>query len=214
MKRLISISLAICLLLAALPALGEEFVLTGTVVTAVAKIEDAYGKADTKALSELKVGTEIVLNGGTASMLDDDGLTEGSVITITDKGVYRVTGSSENVTLVVSDEAKSGNITLILDNASMTADGTVLASGDNTEGQCDVEEWKDIVAVSSGYWNTAGLKADGTVVLAGHPCDVSSWSGITMASPQNGQNSIVSSTFFPQWEQYIGFPPFRAYGVC
>ena len=37
-------------------------------------------------------------------------------------------------------------------------DGTVVAMGQNTEGQCNVNEWEDIVAVSAGYWNTIGLK--------------------------------------------------------
>ena len=50
---------------------------------------------------------------------------------------------------------------------ALKADGTVLAAGDNTYGQCDVSDWTDIVAVAAGSYHTVGLKADGTVVAAG-----------------------------------------------
>ena len=43
-------------------------------------------------------------------------------------------------------------------------DGTVSATGDNESGQCDVSDWKDIVAISADHYETTGLKADGTVL--------------------------------------------------
>ena len=46
----------------------------------------------------------------------------------------------------------------------LKADGTVVATGDNAYGACDVSSWKDIVAISAEGWHTVGLKADGTVV--------------------------------------------------
>ncbi|MBR5827460.1 MAG: chromosome condensation regulator [Clostridia bacterium] len=62
------------------------------------------------------------------------------------------------------------------------SDGTVLAAGQNTDGQCDVSEWTDIVDVSCGRDFTVGLKADGTVVATGFngygQCNVSEWSDI------------------------------------
>lgn len=45
-------------------------------------------------------------------------------------------------------------------------DGTVVATGENEHGQCDVSEWEDIVEISAGN-NTVGLKADGSIVVAG-----------------------------------------------
>ena len=36
--------------------------------------------------------------------------------------------------------------------------------GDNTFGQCQVAEWKNIIAVSAGDMHTVGLKEDGTLV--------------------------------------------------
>ena len=67
-------------------------------------------------------------------------------------------------------------------------DGTVVAVGSNMDynfeytGQCDVSEWRDIVAVTAGSYHTVGLKRDGTVVAVGHnsydQCDVSDWTDI------------------------------------
>ena len=45
-------------------------------------------------------------------------------------------------------------------------DGTVSAVGLNYKGRCDVQDWKDIVAVVASTF-TMGLKKDGTVVTAG-----------------------------------------------
>lgn len=61
-------------------------------------------------------------------------------------------------------------------------DGTVVAVGSNQNGQCDVSQWKDIVAIASDSYNsrgiTIGLKADGTVELAGIQYDLSGWTDI------------------------------------
>ena len=66
------------------------------------------------------------------------------------------------------------------------ADGTVCAVGRNTDGQCDVFDWTDMIAISAGSSHTVGLKADGTVVAVGNneygQCDVSTWTDIVAIS--------------------------------
>ena len=61
----------------------------------------------------------------------------------------------------------------------LKSDGTVVAVGYNTGGQCDVSDWTNVVAVACGGYHTVGLKSDGTVVAAGEnkygQCNVSSW---------------------------------------
>lgn len=47
---------------------------------------------------------------------------------------------------------------------ALRADGSVVAAGDNSYGQCEVSEWSDIVAVSAGDYHTVGLRKDGTVL--------------------------------------------------
>ena len=68
----------------------------------------------------------------------------------------------------------------------LKADGTVVATGLNAYGQCNVSGWTDIVAISAGGYHTVGLKADGTVVATGRntsgQCDVSGWTDIVAIS--------------------------------
>ena len=64
----------------------------------------------------------------------------------------------------------------------LKTDGTVVAVGDNWDGQCDVGGWTDITQVAAGGFHTVGLKTDGTVVAVGDnwcgQCDVGGWTGI------------------------------------
>ena len=59
---------------------------------------------------------------------------------------------------------------------AVSVDGTVFADGDNSEFQCDVAGWEDIVAVAAGDAHTLGLRADGRVLATGSnafdECDV------------------------------------------
>lgn len=41
-----------------------------------------------------------------------------------------------------------------------------VATGDSEFGQCDVDSWKDTVAISAAGGFTAGLKSDGALVSA------------------------------------------------
>jgi hypothetical protein len=82
----------------------------------------------------------------------------------------------------------------------LKADGTVVAVGNNKDGQCNVSGWRDIVAVFTGAHYTVGLKADGTVVAVGknttfdfglhkevpsRQCDVSGWRDIGPVSEEH-----------------------------
>ena len=58
----------------------------------------------------------------------------------------------------------------------------MVAVGWNDDGQCKVQDWRDIVAVAAGYRHTVGVKSDGTVVAVsrnkGGQCDVQDWRDI------------------------------------
>lgn len=74
----------------------------------------------------------------------------------------------------------------------LKSDGNVVATkfiGDEKvyHGQCDVNSWKDIVAIAAGMHHTVGLKADGTAVATTYigdienysrQCDISDWKDI------------------------------------
>ena len=73
------------------------------------------------------------------------------------------------------------------------ADNTVVAVGLNDEGQCDVDNWTDIIEVAAGNFHTVGLKADGTVVTAGLEVELAKWnlgsaaSYLTISSTTGGE---------------------------
>lgn len=79
----------------------------------------------------------------------------------------------------------------------LKTDGTVVAVGDDSNGQCDVSTWKDIVAVDAGFRYTIGLKSDGTVVAVGWnnwgQCDISDWKDIVAISAGGGHTVGLKS---------------------
>jgi alpha-tubulin suppressor-like RCC1 family protein len=64
----------------------------------------------------------------------------------------------------------------------LRAVGSVLAVGSNSFGQCSVNDWTNIVAVSAGFMHAVGLRADGTVLAIGTnnsgQCSVNDWRNI------------------------------------
>ncbi|MEE1013409.1 MAG: hypothetical protein U0L92_03745 [Clostridia bacterium] len=52
-------------------------------------------------------------------------------------------------------------------SVGLCADGTAMAAGDDTAGQCRVSDWHSLAGVTAGWNHTLGLKADGTVLYAG-----------------------------------------------
>ncbi|MBR5232094.1 MAG: peptidoglycan-binding protein [Clostridia bacterium] len=65
---------------------------------------------------------------------------------------------------------------------AITTKGTVLATGSNEYGQCNVGSWTDIVSIAANNRATFGLKADGTVVGVGYDSvgveDIAKWNDI------------------------------------
>jgi len=63
-------------------------------------------------------------------------------------------------------------------------DGTVVAKGNNDDGQCNVDDWTDILHVAAGFSHTVGLEEGGTVVATGNnddgQCNVGGWTNISL----------------------------------
>ena len=66
----------------------------------------------------------------------------------------------------------------------LKSNGTVVATGYNEDGRCDVGSWTDIAAVACEDRYTVGLKSDGTAVAVGfngdNQCAVSNWAGLDL----------------------------------
>lgn len=78
-------------------------------------------------------------------------------------------------------------------SVGVKTDGTVVATGDNENGQCNVSDWKNVISIDAGFEHTVALKSDGTVVATGNneegQCDVESWSDI-IAIAAGGDRTI------------------------
>jgi len=63
----------------------------------------------------------------------------------------------------------------------LTKNSTVCATGSNSNGECDVADWYDIIQIATSY-HTVALSKDGTVMATGEnnfgECDVKSWKDI------------------------------------
>lgn len=72
------------------------------------------------------------------------------------------------------------------------------ADGSNSHGQCNVDDWQDVVSLCLSELNTYGLKYDGTVLAAGSnafsQCDVSSWNNIiSLAASDNAVFGLTTN---------------------
>ena len=110
----------------------------------------------------------------------------------------------------------------------LKSDGKVVAVGNNDFGQCEVEDWRDIVSVSAGQEHTVGLKSDGTVVAVGDngfgQCEVEDWTDIvsisagslyTVGLKSDGTVVAVGDNYFGQynvgdWTDIIAISSARA----
>lgn len=66
------------------------------------------------------------------------------------------------------------------------SDGSVAAIGRNSDGQCNVGSWRNIVQIAAGFNHTVGVRSDGTVVAVGRnsdgQCNVGSWRNIVQVA--------------------------------
>ncbi len=65
----------------------------------------------------------------------------------------------------------------------LKSDGTVVSTGNGSNGQKNTSEWKDIVAIHAGLKQSFGLKSDGTVIMTTES---------SSAYPVEGWKDIVS----------------------
>ena len=81
---------------------------------------EMFSDGDFNDVTSEDANATITLSGNSGTISDTTRGTSGSEVTITSKGIYRISGTSDGATIVVNDTTKSGNIYLILDNVSMT----------------------------------------------------------------------------------------------
>jgi uncharacterized repeat protein (TIGR02543 family) len=136
------------------PGEGTYTYNAGTVVDLMAKAEKGY---------------EFVAWTGDVSTIGDVGVAN-TTITMNDN--YVITANFERIPVPMVE----GGAWYTL---GLRSDGTVVAVGYNSYGQCNVSNWTDIIQVAAGMTHTIGLRSDGSVVAVGSnfnwQCNVGGW---------------------------------------
>ncbi|GCD13205.1 Ig-like domain-containing protein [Clostridium tagluense] len=123
--------------------------------------------------------------------------------------VYATTIANSRYMSLISDriDLYGGNVMIVEDNGTVTA----LGYG-NDHGELDVNQWKDIVAISTGGNSTVGLKKDGTVVATGDnsegQCNVSDWTDIVQVQ------TSYDNTVGLKKDGTVVFAGSNSYGQC
>ena len=92
--------------------------------------------------------------------------------------------SAKRFDISINDLKK--RISADMHSVAILPNGRVIAIGPNDEGQCNVEDWKNIIVVSAGPFFTVGLQENGRVVACGRneygQCNVKAWRNIVAVS--------------------------------
>lgn len=83
-------------------------------------------------------------------------------------------------------------------------DGTLIAIGDNSKGQCEVngDEWRDIISIATGDWYTVALRKDRKILITGKnepgmqyiDSDIYNWTNIREIAAGYGQTLGITSS--------------------
>ena len=149
---------------------------------AIAEQDGAYfADGDYKDVTAEAANATITLSGSTGTISDSTRGSSGETVTITAKGIYRVTGSAENVSIIISDTQESGNIYLVLDGVTMTNASSpciIVEAADKVIVQCVGENSLTYTAASADYDGAIYAKDDLTVNGSGSLSITSALHGI------------------------------------
>ena len=108
-----------------------------------------------------------------------------------DCSISHLTLDSPSLASAIALNTPQGNATPmvaagIYHTVGLKSDGTVVAVGNNGNGECDVGGWTNITDVATGGFHTVGIKDNGTVVAVGDndkgQCDVGNWTDIAQVA--------------------------------
>ena len=150
----------------------------GDYEAAIAAFKALDGYKDSKA----QINTAIMEGKYNAAVaLEEDGETALAAIAFGKLGDYKDARSRSMELwegMAVQNTIAAGDYYTV----GLRADGTVVAVGRNSDGQCNTSAWSDIIAIAASDFHTVGLRADGTVVAVGRnsdgQCNTSTWSDI------------------------------------
>ena len=139
--------------------------------------EDGYfSDGDYRNAAGEKEDAVITLSGSTGTLSDTTRGSSGSTVTITAKGVYRVTGQSSGVQIVVDTGSKTGNVYIVLDGAYMENEGACIY----------VEDSDKTVIVVSGTSSLRSTSADDAAVYSKDDLTITGDGSLQIESGRNG----------------------------
>ena len=134
----------------AVETVSQSTISSQEVSSAVSDDTEYFSNSDLRSVESEEANAAITLSGREGTISDTTRGTSGSEVEIRSKGIYKITGESEDVTIVVNDDNKSGTIYLLLDNVTMT----------NSEEPCIYVEACDKVVIQCVGTNTLTYTAE------------------------------------------------------
>lgn len=157
--------------------------------TRFALAESLAKKGETREAIEafLAIGSEEGRNRAIALAVESTGIKDAERALNAARGMDDETVRKQEELLHMQDAAKTARLAVgFAHTLGLRPDGTAVAAGDDSFGQCGVESWHDLIAVAAGAYHSAGLRSDGTVVAAGDnrfgQCDVADWTDVIAIS--------------------------------
>ena len=111
-----------------------------------------FSDGDLRDVTDETPNAVITLSGDKGELSDATRGSSGRNVTITSKGIYRIRGSSEDVSVIVNERRKSGVVYLVFENATM----------ENSSYPCVVVENADKVVILSDGISSLGYTAKDT----------------------------------------------------
>ncbi|MCR5042343.1 MAG: carbohydrate-binding domain-containing protein, partial [Clostridia bacterium] len=143
--------------------------------------ETYFADGDFKDVSGETPNAQITLSGNTGTISDTTRGSSGSTVTVTSKGIYRVTGAGTDVTIEVADTAESGNVYLIFDGVTMA----------NSSSPCVLVSNADKTVITCVGENTLSFDGGGEYDGAIYAKDDLTINGTGSLSITSGEHGVV-----------------------
>ena len=148
---------------------------------AFAETEDAcFSKSDYNNVAGEAVDAVITLEGDRGTLSDPTRGQSGNPVIIERKGVYRVTGKAEGVSILIREPKKSGNIYLVLDHVTMV----------NAEGPCiEAQAAEKTILQCVGDSSLISSSEKGAAVLSEDALTINGSGSLQIEAGKNGIHS-------------------------
>ena len=146
-------------------------------IAASAEETSVFTKSDYNNVAEEAEDAVITLEGNRGTLSDETRGRSGNPVVIERKGVYRITGQSDGVTIRIKEPRKSGNIYLILDHASMT----------NRKGPCiEAEAAEKVILQCVGENSLTSMSDSGAPIYTEDDLTINGPGRLRIESGKNG----------------------------